>query len=450
MDMCEIITGYPLDRVVVFDTETTGLSPARDEILSVAVVDGHGRELVSSLVRPSRKRSWPEAQRINHISPQMVAGAPRIEELRDRLAGYLSGDYLAVSYNGSFDARFLHAAGVLANPWVEHGFDVMREFAKVHGKRRSGSSSYKFSKLVECAAHYDYSFGAHDAAEDARATAHCFRALLCDLKYVKLAVGGDTEAHRHPSTTQTKATTRCVLALLRGGRRGAGTGTLRMGSVTRGKNAGAPRYDVVMGESVVAHLSQPGMGDVRRFLGVSDDSDLPKEVGCKVILMGEDGKASCLVELVGGMPALSAVLAQMRVDRPDLAERREWSATVRVPASPMAPSPMEPSPPVPWSPLSHDEAREREVGEKVRMLEEVGRRDIRNMGPILRAIFVIVAVVTGLLAALCVIAIPSVLSRGGDVRPVIVTALMIGGISFLMASIARESKASDPMAGTRQ
>lgn len=76
------------------------------------------------------------------------------------------------------------------------------------------------------------------------------------------------------------------------------------------------------------------------------------------------------------------------------------------------------------------------------MLEEVGHRDIRNMGPILRAIFVIVAVVTGLLAALCVIAIPSVLSRGGDARPVVVTALMCGGVSLLMRGIAKTAKGS--------
>ncbi|WP_050341879.1 3'-5' exonuclease [Olsenella sp. oral taxon 807] len=424
MDMCEIITGYPLDRVVAFDTETTGLSPSRDEILSVAVVDGHGRELVSSLVRPSRKRSWPEAQRVNHISPQMVAGAPRIEELCDRLAGYLGGNYLAVSYNGDFDARFLHAAGVLPNPWVEHGFDVMREFARVHGRRRAGSSSHKFSKLTECAAHYGYAFGAHDAAEDARATAHCFRALLCDERYVRLVLGDEAETHRHPATTQTKATTRRVIALLGGGRRGAGEGTLRMGSVTRGKNAGSPRYDVVVGESVVAHLSKSGMDDARGFFGVSDDSDLPGEVKCKVILKGGDGSASCAVELVGNAPSLAAALEQAKADRP---ERREWSATVTIPASPTTP----------WASLSHDEVRER-----VSAMEEVGRQDIQSMGPVMRAVFVIVAVVAGLFAALCLVAVPSMLSRGSDVRPVVVTALMCGGVSLLMRGIAKTAKGS--------
>lgn len=31
MDISEIVTGFPLDRVIAFDTETTGLSPERDD-----------------------------------------------------------------------------------------------------------------------------------------------------------------------------------------------------------------------------------------------------------------------------------------------------------------------------------------------------------------------------------------------------------------------------------
>lgn len=197
-----------------------------------------------------------------------------------------------------------------------------------------------------------------------------------------------------------------------------------MGSVTRGKNAGSPRYDVVVGESVVAHLSKSGMDDARGFFGVSDDSDLPGEVKCKVILKGGDGSASCAVELVGNAPSLAAALEQAKADRP---ERHEWSATVTIPASPTTP----------WASLSHDEVRER-----VSAMEEVGRQDIQSMGPVMRAVFVIVAVVAGLFAALCLVAVPSMLSRGSDVRPVVVMALMCGGVSLLMRSIAKTAKGS--------
>ena len=316
MDISEIVTGFPLDRVIAFDTETTGLSPERDELLSVAVVDGNGRQLFSSLVRPSRKKSWAEAQRVNHISPQMVRDAPRIAEVRDELRGYFTGEYLAVSYNGGFDVRFLHAAGILENPWLESDFDVMREFARVHGSRRWESGGYKYSKLAECARYYGYSFDAHDAAEDARATAHCFRSLLCDRKYLEFSYGSVVDSFRSPSTSQTKATIQAIEDILDGSHRAKRAGRLSMGEITRGKNKGEPRYDVVVGDVVVGHLSASGMRAARGFAGVADAASLPEGMDCQVTLSDTGGRATCSVALTGDAPAMSMALAQAVRDRP--------------------------------------------------------------------------------------------------------------------------------------
>ncbi len=39
-------------RILVFDVETTGLSPTLDEILQITVLDGYGSELFSSYIKP--------------------------------------------------------------------------------------------------------------------------------------------------------------------------------------------------------------------------------------------------------------------------------------------------------------------------------------------------------------------------------------------------------------
>lgn len=58
---------------VYLDTETTGLHPEEgDEILSLTIVDANGRLLFDERFKPKHKKEWPEAQAVNHISPDDV------------------------------------------------------------------------------------------------------------------------------------------------------------------------------------------------------------------------------------------------------------------------------------------------------------------------------------------------------------------------------------------
>jgi DNA polymerase III epsilon subunit family exonuclease len=94
----------------VFDTETTGLNPELgDRIVEIAAVRlNHGREIAQfhSLVNPQRPIS-EAAFRVNRISPDMVAQAPRMEAI---LPGFMKfiGDSCLCSYNAGFDMAFLH------------------------------------------------------------------------------------------------------------------------------------------------------------------------------------------------------------------------------------------------------------------------------------------------------------------------------------------------------
>ena len=98
----------------VFDTETTGFHPeAGDQILSVGAVRVVGgrllrQEVFERLVDPGR--TVPAASTAVHgITPEMVRGQPRLEEVLPAFARFCEGTVL-VGHNVGFDLSFLRAA----------------------------------------------------------------------------------------------------------------------------------------------------------------------------------------------------------------------------------------------------------------------------------------------------------------------------------------------------
>jgi len=100
-----------LDEYVVFDFETTGLSPwGGDEVIEVAAMRIFGDKLdeqniFHSLVNPKRLIS-PEATRINGITNEMVADAPTIDQVFPTFLDFCGGAYL-VAQNAKFDMSFV-------------------------------------------------------------------------------------------------------------------------------------------------------------------------------------------------------------------------------------------------------------------------------------------------------------------------------------------------------
>lgn len=168
-------------KIAVLDTETTGLNPKNDEILSLSIVDGAGEMLFDSLIRPSRRKRWPKAQEIHGISPADVADAPTLVDVSDEVREILRGADLVVGYNVEFDIGMLDAGGIHVGLPT---FCVMKEFAPVNGRWNERRGDYAWCKLAQCARHYEYgAFDAHGSLEDAKATAHCFRKLVNDSAY---------------------------------------------------------------------------------------------------------------------------------------------------------------------------------------------------------------------------------------------------------------------------
>lgn len=153
-------------NICVIDTETTGLDLIRDEILEIAIIDNNGEELLRTLVRPMNKTSWPEAQRIHHITPQDVANAPTLDELREQIREIVAGQ-LIVIYNAEYDQAMLGSC-------IDTAADVkccMVGFAQEYSDLFDQQE--RWHKLVHAAHFVGHDWGqdaAHRAIHDASAT----------------------------------------------------------------------------------------------------------------------------------------------------------------------------------------------------------------------------------------------------------------------------------------
>lgn len=94
----------------VIDTETTSFEGGVVEIASVDIVDGVICNPMSDLVKPAEKISF-EAMAIHHITEDMVANAPIIDDVIGR---YLGAD-VYVAHNAKFDREKLPQIDA---PWI--------------------------------------------------------------------------------------------------------------------------------------------------------------------------------------------------------------------------------------------------------------------------------------------------------------------------------------------
>lgn len=73
-------------KIICIDIETTGLDPANDEILQISIINGRGKTLYNSYIRPVHKREWKEAEEINKISWEAVKNAPTLQHEKRKMA----------------------------------------------------------------------------------------------------------------------------------------------------------------------------------------------------------------------------------------------------------------------------------------------------------------------------------------------------------------------------
>lgn len=165
--------------LVSIDTETTGLDSGADEILQVSIVDESGETLYNCYFKPRNHTEWADAEKVNHITPEMVRDCQNVSESAAEISRILASVKKIIGYNAPFDLDFLRAAGVEIPSNVEI-VDVMQMFAEIKGDWDEVRGGLKWHKLTECAEYYGYEWrgAAHDSLEDARATLYCYNQII--------------------------------------------------------------------------------------------------------------------------------------------------------------------------------------------------------------------------------------------------------------------------------
>lgn len=72
-------------KIICVDIETTGLDMANDEILQISIINGRGKTLYNSYIRPEHKREWKEAEEINKIGWEAVKNAPTLRHEKRKI-----------------------------------------------------------------------------------------------------------------------------------------------------------------------------------------------------------------------------------------------------------------------------------------------------------------------------------------------------------------------------
>lgn len=169
---------YEYDEIVI-DTETTGLNADTDELLQVSIIDGQGNTLFNSYIKPLYTDNWNKAMAVNHITPETVATAPNILEVKQEISRIINSAHTIIGYNVDFDLGFLSNIGIRnENAAI---VDVMEDFADIYGEWSEQYGCHKWQKLTKCAEYYGYDLGtdiAHDSLADCKATLYCYQKML--------------------------------------------------------------------------------------------------------------------------------------------------------------------------------------------------------------------------------------------------------------------------------
>ncbi|MTI48033.1 PolC-type DNA polymerase III [Sporosalibacterium faouarense] len=171
-DMVPIVS-RPKDKsiecpYVVFDIETTGLSPRNDMITEIGAVKIKNGEIIdrfSQLVNPNRKIPKKIVE-LTGITDEMVIDKPSIEEVLPEFLSFIE-DAVLVAHNASFDMGFMYEKS------SEVGESINNSVLDTLELSRKLFPELKSHRLNKIAKHLDVTLDNHHrAVDDSEATAH--------------------------------------------------------------------------------------------------------------------------------------------------------------------------------------------------------------------------------------------------------------------------------------
>ena len=178
-------------KIVVFDTETSGLCAGENVILSLSwqVLNAN----LEKVAEESRFFDWPEdksriqkkAIEVNGLTRERLAelGTCDKREALQKFKEAIDGADLLVAHNGGFDIGFVRAEAAEANVAINLNkpmFDTMLEmtdYCQIPGYY----GEYKWPRLSELANCLDIDtddIDWHQSASDVEVTARCFREII--------------------------------------------------------------------------------------------------------------------------------------------------------------------------------------------------------------------------------------------------------------------------------
>ena len=149
---------------VIFDLETTGISPNYDEVIEISALKVKGGEVVdefNTLVNPGRKIPFG-ATKVNGITNAMVAEAPAFSHVLAEFLDFAEGLVLVGHNIARFDMKFIwRDAEQYFGEIPQNNYVDTLQVARKHLPKM------EHHRLVDLAEHYGISSeGAHRALND--------------------------------------------------------------------------------------------------------------------------------------------------------------------------------------------------------------------------------------------------------------------------------------------
>lgn len=167
---------------LILDTETTGLNAGVDEALQVSIINDKKEILLSTYIKPKYRKTWPEAMKVNGITPEMVADAPVYDFGMQDMINDIVEDQDVIIYNAAFDLNYidLHNAKGIYCAMNVFSTGVIKEWNDKY-------DNYKWQRLSTAFNHFKDQLtledkilldNAHDSLSDSFMTLYVWQKLM--------------------------------------------------------------------------------------------------------------------------------------------------------------------------------------------------------------------------------------------------------------------------------